>query len=371
MRISSVLIFIILLHREGHSQQSKIQWRGGTQMTRLIRHSPNFKIKPKGLGVIVDLALYKRVDGSKDWHHELKFPGFGMNMKYLYLGEPQKNLGNAVGITSFLELNISQKKRYSTQFLIGTGLAYNNRIYNIVDNNLQNAISTHWNNITCFEYKFSRPISNKYTLYLGLGMTHISNGSYKAPNLGLNYFSVLMGMSHNNFNVLKRDSLSTIFQKQFIIGINYGYAIREHELSGGPKFAVQNMNLELGYKYKKYKVIKIGLDGEHHSFSSYVIAHDLKAENIKSAFNAGLRFHLFAGHEWYIGPISLETRLGYQFRRNAVWAGAPIYSKLIFQYHIPVKFISGLSFATGVSLKAIWADAEYMNLIAGLRYILK
>ncbi|NOT37469.1 MAG: hypothetical protein HOP11_08835 [Saprospiraceae bacterium] len=354
-----------------NAQNNRSQFRSGIQFSRLLKHSPNLRINPEGIGGIFDFAVFKTVNGSKDWHHELQFPRYGLLCKYLYLGKPQKILGNAIGLIPFIDLTINKRKSSTSYFMIGSGFAYNNRIYNIVSNSDQNAISTHWNNLTSFEYKYEYSILSKLNIYFGLSMTHISNGAYKAPNLGLNYLSIIAGLSQKNLqrSLTPTDSLKS--GTKWMTGINYGYAVKEHEISGGPKFIVQNINFESGYFYRKYKVVKAGFDVEHHSFASYVQAHDFKNENIKDAFYQGLRVHVFAAHEWLFGPLSIETRLGYQIKKRTVWAGVPFYSKLIFQYHIPVTFVQGLQFGLGISLKAQWADAEYMNVLLGLRYNIK
>ncbi len=362
------LIIISIVLNSLTAQKSFTNFRFGTQANRLIKHSPNLRLDPSGVGAVVDIAIQKTVNGSKQWHHDWNFPRYGLMTKYLYLGHPREALGDAFGIAPFYDLLLHRGQKTNSYLLIGSGFAYNTKIFNIVNNVNQNAISTHINNLTCFEYRYEFVSKKNFNYYAGIGLSHISNGSYKSPNLGLNYFSLLVGINQNKVQKIVTAIDTIQLGKRWILGINYGYAIREYKLSGGPKFEVHNINTELGYFYSKYKLFKLGIDIEQHSFSSYVQSHDNKNENIKDAYLEGIRTHLFTGHEWYLGSTSLETRMGFLLNRNAIWAGVKFYTKLIYLYHIPVKFIPNLSIDLGISIKAQWADAEYMNALMGLRY---
>ncbi|MCC6815672.1 MAG: acyloxyacyl hydrolase [Saprospiraceae bacterium] len=349
------------------SQSNSTLWRVGIQTNRLIKHSPTLKFNQNGLGAVLDFEISRQVDGSKQWHHDMNFPSYGIIAKYLYLGNPRFISGDAYGLAVFYNFKIKESKHTISNFLTGTGIAYNTRIYNLLSNPKQNGISTHLNNMTCFEYRLELKTKYKWNFYTGIGLSHFSNGAYQTPNLGLNYVSLLLGISDKK-KYKERVADSTLFKSFWILGVNYGYAINELETFGGPKFAVQNLNLEIGYSYRKYNIFKAGIDAENHQFAAYVQSHDYRAASIKEGFNQGMRYHLFGGHEWIIGRSSIETRLAYLLNHNAVWTKFNFYSKIIYQYYLPIPIVKGLSVGAGISIKAVWADAEYLSGILGLKY---
>ena len=91
------------------------------------------------------------------------------------------------------------------------------------------------------------------------------------------------------------------------------------------------------------------------------------ANDINSAFKAGLRLQGFLGHEWLIGPVSIELRIGYQFLKSSIYAGYPLYNKFVIQYHLPITIAKYFKVQTGIALKTQYGVAEYISINSGIR----
>ena len=349
-----------------NAQKSDWLIRSGYQGSRLVVHTPKFKVNPKGIANTFEVSLSKKVSGNKYWHHRLKFPKYGFLIKFIDLGQPSAVLGDALGAIGYYDFTLKSRMKSRSYFFIGTGISYNTKVYHFKNNPLQTAISTPLNNLTSFEYRYEWKCTQHWNYYTGLSLNHLSNGSFKSPNLGLNYIGIILGLSQYESKARQdyQDSIPKI--KKWSIGLNYGIAYIEDKLYNGPKYRIQNINLQFSYEYALYRIINCGFDIEQHDLSAYFAYRTELTADVKSAYNLSLRLHVFAGHEWLIGSTSIEARMGYQVRKGGVITGIPLYTKLIFNYNIPIRFISGLSMDAGITLKAHYGNAEYISLNLGL-----
>ncbi len=361
-----VLLFINCYVLSG--QKGSVNYGITLQISRLAVHSPKLKFVPAGFGGAIDFSISKNIKGNDYWQRIYHYPLYGVIFKYMHLGAPRESLGYALVISPFYEFTIHTNKYYSSHFVVCSGLSYNSKKYDPLYNPLQNAISTSWNNHTSFEWKLKFNASKRFNLYTGISLTHISNGSFKSPNLGLNYINLLVSIQHKG--IIHREEKDIVIPrlKKNLFSANYGIAFREHKIPGGPKFKVYNLNVEYGRMYSAYKFIKFGFDMEQHTLSAYFAERSEVKSNIKMGFNLSLRMHVFAGHEWELGRTNLETRIGYQMLNNILLEGVPLYAKMIFQYHLPVFKVPNVKISLGICLKAQYGNAEYISAIAGLRY---
>lgn len=128
------------------------------------------------------------------------------------------------------------------------------------------------------------------------------------------------------------------------------------------------LGLDIGYEYRTFKSVRIGIEYEHHKLSSYFASHTEIKPNISSAWLEGLRLQIYGSHEWLVGPASIEVRMGYQVLNSGLLAGYPVFNKLIFQYQIKLPKSSPFYLTSGVALKTHYGVAEYIALIAGVRW---
>lgn len=367
--IRIVILFCTILQTYTNvcCQDTLWHFRSGIQISKLLVHTPKFGIKPRGLGSSLDLSISKSVNPKKYPFNSDQIYA-GALVKYLDLGQPSKVLGDAFGLVLYYDFKHRLGSLATGWFLIGTGLCYNQRIYHFQKNPEQNAISTHLNNLTTFEWRVSVPFKKPFNIYCGIALCHISNGSFQSPNLGLNYVNFLLGVQSGSIPKSRPVRLQSTNMKKWMFACQYGLAWTEHKVPGGPKFKIDILDLQAGKYYNPVKMLKAGLEAEYHSLSAYFAERSETKPDIQSAKSVSYRLHVFGGHEWIFGPTSLETRLGYQILQNTILAGIPLYVKLIFQYHYRIPFVQGLTGNAGIALKAHYGNAEYISVSAGIAY---
>ncbi|HMW38153.1 MAG: acyloxyacyl hydrolase [Saprospiraceae bacterium] len=367
IRIVSIFCATLLIYNNVNCQDTSWHFRSGIQCSKLLVHTPKFGIKPHGIGSILDLAISKSVNPKKYPYNSDQIYA-GALIKYFDLGQPSNVLGDAYGLVLFYDFRYRLGPLATGWFLIGSGLSYNQRIYHFQNNPQQNAISTHLNNMTTFEWRVSIPVKQSFNIYSGIALCHISNGAFKSPNLGLNYINILLGVQSGYIPRSRPVRPQITNRKMWMFACQYGLAWTEHKVPGGPKFKIDILDLQAGRFYCPIRIMKAGLEAEYHSLSAYFAERSETKPDIQSARSVSYRLHVFGAHEWIFGPTTLETRLGYQFLQNTILAGIPLYVKLIFQYHYRIPYLQGVSGNVGIALKAHYGNAEYISVSAGIRY---
>lgn len=366
-KLSSLFILVLLYH---DSLFSQINVEIGTSIHKLASHSEKFRFQPYGFGYGLNSTLLFQTDGSLDWNKVYGKPSMGIRCQFLNLGKPDQILGWALSLSPTLDLGFWSYKNMKLQFLISSGVAYHSKFYHYKNNPDQNAISSRWNNHTGFQFRFHYSLKSEKDLYFGICLDHLSNGGFRQPNLGLNFFGMNAGIQFRKENKFrsKTKDLKSYTTKAWNISGNYGVAFRESSTPGGPRFPVYIYGLDLGYPYRKYQLIRIGLETEYHQLAAYFASHTETQEDIKSARSVATRFQIYGSHEWLIGPITLETRLGYQLKKNAILAPFHLYGRLSCQYLIDIPWLDNLKIGFGAAIKAHYGKAEYLSLISSLRY---
>lgn len=339
---------------------------------KLIRHTEKMKFNPSGYSKFLELDIVYQTNQLNSWEQFYNFPRIGFSLRYLNLGEPNAILGHAYSFAPFLDLGFLQEKNYSFRFLIACGLAYLNRPYQINRNPLQTAIGSNLNNMTSFQLRFEHKILKNQLLFAGIALSHLSNGAYQSPNLGLNYLSGILGLGFvSNRPEIDNSEKSNCFKipkrSKFSYVLETGMTLKESRIPGGPKFLINWYALDFGYQYHDYKSWRLSAELENNHLASYFSDYSEVKPNKQSAWTDGLRFNTYLAHQWLFGNLSMSCRMGYQFLRNISLGDYPVVTKLDLSYIVPVSIIKNLNPYFGLSLKTHFGTAEYIGVMTGLR----
>ncbi len=335
------------------------------------------EFKPSSITQFLELNLTYHTQGKRIWEKQYNLPRMGLGLRYLDLAQPSEILGNGYTFFPFIDFGLFQKQTSSLRFMIACGFAYLDKIYHIKYNPHQTAIGSHWNNLTSFQFRYEHQFYKSNFLFAGISLSHISNGAYQAPNLGLNFVSATFGYSYHfkqsrsSANLLAQSEILSVIPtmySKYSWGVEYGMTLKEGNTPGGPKFLIQWYMLDFGYQYNDYKSWRLGLEIENNNLDSYFASYSETSINKKAASADGLRINSYLAHQWLFGNIGLTFRTGYEFKRNNNLDGYPIATKLDLCYVMPFQLISHVRPYLGFSLKAHLDTAEYIGLMAGLRF---
>jgi hypothetical protein len=301
--------------------------------------------------------------GNKRWEHDQRYMKWGVNFLFTTLGN-QKVLGNAVGILPCMEFNNHQWKRVSTHFGLGIGAAYVPQSFSIPDNYTNIAVSSKINGAVSFRFVSKVRLTPILHLNAGFGFTHFSNGAFKLPNLGVNTFTLITGISIGKINhklpsrKIIRDSLRVANNKKWkpFVFMNTGF--KEVYPVLGKKYVV----LTASMGYYKWLLPRAMAGGQVDIFHDTAIRHHFRSDENKNNDNSNIiQLGLSLFMEYKINRFSIPLQLG-AYVYDEFKSNGRIYTRIGTRYRITEKLL--ISFL----LKSHYAKADYFEGGLGWRW---
>jgi Lipid A 3-O-deacylase (PagL). len=307
-----------------------------------------------------EVAITHQPSNNKQWAKWFGYPELGVVFMHFDLGSPTY-LGQAYCIMPSFNFTLSGRGSRSTFFFrLAPGIGYVTKTFDRVTNYKNIGISTHLNAAINFlgEYRFT--ISDRLNIKTGLALTHLSNGSFKKPNAGLNMPTIYMGIGYRFqssvtiHTVLNADSLNINKRLFTIVGI--GGAKQDNPI-GSKRYPVWGLSGEITWPSRPFQRFGVGLDFMHDGsnkenlISSGTPVHsDIDVTRI----GANIRY------EFQVGKASINLGIGpYIYRLDKT--GGPLYERLALRY-----FFSKSIFGQ-IALKTHWGNADYVEYGLGIR----
>lgn len=150
---------------------------------------------PKEPALGVEISLYKHFGGSKVWHEPYKYPYAGVTLFSSTVGN-NAILGQALGMYGFMEFPMNNGKNHRLTGKLSAGLGYISKVFNQETNPKNDAMSTHINALICLGIQGRVRLADRHELIYSFDLTHMSNGAFKVPNLGINLPYIGLGYAY-------------------------------------------------------------------------------------------------------------------------------------------------------------------------------
>jgi hypothetical protein len=144
---------------------------------------------------LIELNVSLQTRGNHQWQYDNRFPRIGIGILHGTTGSNQY-LGKLTALYSFLHFPLIRTAKTQTTFRLGAGAGWIQKPYDKVVNHKNLMIGTHLNACISLRLQSEWKLSQKLYANLGLAFTHLSNGSIKLPNLGLNIPAATIGIRH-------------------------------------------------------------------------------------------------------------------------------------------------------------------------------
>jgi hypothetical protein len=264
-------------------------------------------------------------------------------------------LGGAFVLTAFAEPVLSCGRNHIVSVRGGGGISYQTKIYDQVENPLNQFFCTRISFPLYVSVKFKYRLSAKTFITLSGNYNHISNGGIKQPNYGMNFPTVSMGIEYfpNSIPDLSRKfSSNLVVQKPgifYLIQVLSCYKVLDKTDIYPEKAAfVFGLHARIAKQIRTYYALNAGaeliLDGS--------IKETIKRENLPVDYK---RFALTAGQDFLLGKMIFTQYLGF-YIYSPYKAKNTVYQK----YELACKVLPNL--LLGVYLKAHTSDAELMGI---------
>lgn len=283
---------------------------------KVIKHNYIFPPLPD-YSYAIDINILKQTDGSKDWHIRRKYPLVGLGLTYTDYGIDSV-YGRCIGIYPVWQFNIIRRQKVELTTRFGYGIGYVTKRFERYPsfNTENNLIGSHLNNFTMFTTQMRYKASNQLHFHAGFNFTHISNGSFRLPNLGVNLYGGHFGMRYfpvtDNPDKIKRQvvTLSNRWLAQFRIGMGFV----EYNNVDGPTYPIHIASAYASKRYGSRNKIMAGVDYCYYkSVESFLRNNEIDPGNEKAQSWEGA---VFVGHEFIIGRFGVLAHIGVPFKHT-------------------------------------------------------
>lgn len=297
---------------------------------KIIRHTPDFAAPIPNISTAYEFNFVQQTYGTKDWQQRRKFPLVGFGFTYTHYGNDAV-LGNVYGVYPILQLPLIRGKKIEWTIRLGVGMGYATKHYQLAPDwdTLNNAISTHINNFSTFSTDIRYHINDHFDIQAGLNFSHVSNASFKRPNLGINTYGAHIGIRYFPFSARPEKIYRDLpkLRNRMLFQARLGVAFNQIT-NNGPAYPGYPIYLASAYVSRRWlskNKMFAGIDYSYHSNifamlrTDALSATEAKAESWKSAF--------FIGNEFLFGRVGITLQVGYYIKQAAIKLD-PYYEKL-------------------------------------------
>ena len=304
---------------------------------KVVKHEAKFTLPIPKVTTGFDANLVWHTYGNKAWHQRRRYPTVGLGFSYISYGIPEV-YGNCLGLYPNVLLPLYKGKQIEWTLRIGDGIGYVTRTYGRKQpaDTINKAIGSHLNDFAMILTDIRYHVNQHWDLQAGANITHISNGSYNKPNLGINMIGAHIGLRY--FPVtssptrivrdLKPATNRWLMQGRISVAMVSAYS------PGGPRYPVY---LATGYMSRRWRNVNkafAGLDYSYHQ-STYAYLRN-NALDQGSEANNSWKSAAFVGNEFLLGRLGVVLQLGVYLRQSAIKLD-PVYEKVGGHYYLVQK----------------------------------
>lgn len=336
------------------------------------RHTPKLTTRTGESLSGQELGIRFQTLGTRSWQAWQRYPSLGVSAAHFQLGEGSHE--RAFGLLPWLNVPLVRAGWFAANFRIGTGIGWVARPYNWWDNPDQNAIGSHWNNMTQFRLGAEAGLNAHTRLLLGGSFTHFSNGGAALPNFGINVISGWIGAVWSPKALHASDfqppgASRKIAHKRWGAWLQGGYSAVQIASFDGPKYPIWSGAAAIACRFNRLHRASIGLDYERNMAIYTWGLHSALFSDEAAARRGATRLALFVGEEFFFGDIGIQLQTGrYWGKKYNAFIPKNLYSKLAIRYYLPEDIRFPVRPYLGVTLKAHAFTAEYIAWNAGLSF---
>jgi len=279
-----------------------------------------------------EVSLYKQTTGKKSFHYLRKYPEVGFLYRYSDHGGSQY-LGASHVVMPYINFPLIRKNGFVINFNVGLGMGYLTKKFHRLKNYQNLAIGSHLNAAINLQIQLKIRISRRVFLSAGGGILHLSNGTIKTPNYGLNIPSVFGGLSYKLNHRKINFRVPEVIKKNrgtFNFSMLFGAAMKEIPRQYDMHYPVYFASASVSGYYNNVNRFSIGLDAV---FDEANIALLERAGDTIQFAEQAIKYGVNAGHEWVFSRVSMSFKIGYYIYARYESDG-PVYNKIGVKYSI-------------------------------------
>jgi Lipid A 3-O-deacylase (PagL) len=316
------IVFVFLFINVARAQENEPGAGFGIEVNTLagkvIKHSQKFTLPIPALSVAEDVNFIWQTYGKKDWQQRRHFPMVGVGVTYTDYGN-NLVLGRCVGVYPNVQIPIIRRGDLEWTLRLGNGLGYVTEKYQSRGvNDTQNiAIGSHINDFAIFMTDLRYHVDEHWDLQCGASFTHISNGDYHQPNLGVNMAGIHVGVRY--FPVTRTPKPIIKDQKKlsnrWLGEFRFSMAYKEARAKGGPILPSYNFAGFVSRRWLSNNKFYFGADyAFHHDIYAFIKYYGIYIERHQHDYAWDGTF--FAGNEFLVGRFGIVGQVGVYYHQT-------------------------------------------------------
>ncbi len=327
----------------------------------ILLHNPDIShlISAHPSGLI--LGWNTRTFGDERWEASYGYPDKGISFVYQDMRNP--TLGQHFGLYAHYNFYFFRRQ---LQIRIAQGIAYNTNPYDPETNFRNNAYGTHFLSSTYVMAQYYRErIFGRFGFRAGLALVHYSNANVRAPNTSTNTFGLSAGILYDLGPEEKREFRRwdpEVFREPIRANLAFRSGVNESDVIGSGQFPFYIVSAYADKRLARLSAVHMGVDLFFSNFLKELIRFQSTSfpELDVDPSADYRRVGLFAGHELFIGKLSVIAQLGYYIYYPFDFEGRT-YNR------IGIKRYFGDKVFGAISLKSHGAKAEALEFGIGIR----
>lgn len=331
----------------------------------ILRHHENMNLITSIHFSAFELNIARQTNGSKEWQQAYAYPQLGISFWYSALNN-SNYLGNAYTFNPYINFPVvrriflrTNEVHFRLYYRFGVGIGWLSKTFNTYDNYKNIAIGSHLNATVRMNieagWTFKRLIINT-----GIGLTHLSNGNFKKPNLGINLVTANCGIAYKfgsspKANFIKKELMPA--EKKTSLLLTGTLGIKAIYPTGSTNFPVYDLGLTWLRKVSRKSEFGAGTE------LFYDISDFASIKNKGGIINSDLQIikpALYLAYSLDISRLSINLNFGGYLYAKFKLDGY-VYDRLALRYNISDKLFLNLS------LKTYYAKADITEYGIGYR----
>lgn len=139
-----------------------------------------------GYAHAISMKYNIHTDGKKLWQQIYGYPVWGFGLYKAFFTNDPDELGNPAAAYMFIDLPLKRWKKWSLDYEMGFGLAFNWNRHDLLENGYYYPIGSYSTVFIDGGFNATFMLGKNFDLSAALTYTHFSNGAVRLPNLGIN-----------------------------------------------------------------------------------------------------------------------------------------------------------------------------------------
>jgi hypothetical protein len=234
---------------------------------KVFKHTSKFTLPLPALCTANEVNFVWKTYGKKSWQQRVKFPVWGIGLMYTNYGN-NAVYGQAIGVYPNLQVPFIKREKWEWTFRMGFGIGFISKHYSRAPDwdTINVAIGSTTNNFSIFLTDLRYHVNQHWDLQAGLNFSHISNGTYHLPNLGINMYGAHIGVRY--FPVTSQPVCTIHDTKplpnRILVQGRFSMGLTEGGAPLGPEYKVFLGTLYLSKRFSSKNKIYAGIDYSYH-----------------------------------------------------------------------------------------------------------